>query len=185
LQPSGWKFGVDYVRADTGDDFDDAFDAVIAIEDVEILPNGGLRFIPDEWEDVEPQLNISPKGDSLARGTLVGAKGTKLTPSDLAALAVGGVSEVTVFAKPKVAFIPTGSELIPLGTLPKRGQSVDANSVMAKFMLSDMGAEPLLYPIVRDDRAALNSALDKLIPLVKTVIRDFYRIGFVGFDFAN
>jgi molybdopterin molybdotransferase/putative molybdopterin biosynthesis protein len=167
---SGWKLGVDYVRADTGDDFDDAFDAVIAIEDVEILPDGGLRFIPDEWEDIETQLNISPKGDSLAKGTLVGAKGTKLTPSDLAALAVGGVSEVTVFAKPKVAFIPTGSELIPLGTLPKRGQSVDANSVMAKNMLLEMGAEPLLYPIVRDDRELLTVALDKALAEADIVV---------------
>ena len=39
-----WVLGQDYVRADTGDDFDDAFDAVIAIEMVELLENGGVRL---------------------------------------------------------------------------------------------------------------------------------------------
>ena len=39
---SSWKEGVDYVRADTGDDFDDAFDAVIMIEQVEFREQGGL-----------------------------------------------------------------------------------------------------------------------------------------------
>ena len=38
---SGWVIGKDYVRADTGDDFPDEFDTVIAIEDVTVLEGAG------------------------------------------------------------------------------------------------------------------------------------------------
>ena len=41
---SHWKLGEDFCRADTGDDFDDHFDAVIPIEQVEFPPEGGLRL---------------------------------------------------------------------------------------------------------------------------------------------
>lgn len=43
---SGWRLGEDYVRADTGDDFDDRFDAVIPIEEVTLFPSGGLQIKP-------------------------------------------------------------------------------------------------------------------------------------------
>ena len=39
---SNWVKGIDYVRADTGDDFPDEFDAVIKIEYVRFLDNGGI-----------------------------------------------------------------------------------------------------------------------------------------------
>ena len=44
---SGWKKGEDFCRADTGDDFDDRYDAVIPIEDVTLIENGGLTIQPD------------------------------------------------------------------------------------------------------------------------------------------
>ena len=57
---SGWIEGREYVRADTGDDFDDAYDTVIPIERVTILEQGGLSLDADvkiekecmSWEKV-------------------------------------------------------------------------------------------------------------------------------------
>jgi molybdopterin molybdotransferase/putative molybdopterin biosynthesis protein len=166
---SEWKPGLDYIRADTGDDFDDAFDAVIAIESVEILPNGALKFAKD-LESVVSGSNVSGKGESLKSGALIGAKGSRMTPCDLAALAIGAVSEVTVLKKPTVAFIPTGSELIPLGEFPKRGQAVEANSLIAEYMLREMGAEPIILPIVKDVREALTSALNNALKNADVVV---------------
>ena len=47
---SSWRSGVDYVRADTGDDFDDAFDSVIRIEDID-LHKDCLLYTSDAADD--------------------------------------------------------------------------------------------------------------------------------------
>ena len=35
-----------------------------------------------------------------------------------------------MIARPKVAFIPTGTELVPVGVEPQRGENVETNSLM-------------------------------------------------------
>ncbi|MDR1247077.1 MAG: molybdopterin molybdotransferase MoeA [Clostridiales Family XIII bacterium] len=154
---SSWENGREYVRADTGDDFDDRFDAVIPIEDVKFLPGDGISLRDDHR--VKKGMNIRPSGNSVKEGELLVAAFTRLRPFDLAALALGGITDVEVVKKPVVAFIPTGNELIPRGMAPERGRTVDSNSIMVKHMLIEMGAEPLCTPIVRDEPDALRAAV--------------------------
>ncbi|MDR0648001.1 MAG: molybdopterin molybdotransferase MoeA [Synergistaceae bacterium] len=159
---SKWRIGTDFVRADTGDDFEDRFDAVIAIEEVDLTEDGGISFISPDVE-VEPGSNVRERGDSFWKGDLLIGENLPIRPTDLAALAMGGVTMVPVRKKPRAAFIPTGSELIPPQMRPKRGQNVDTNSLMAKHMLLGMGADPLLFPIVPDAKAELGNALDQAL----------------------
>jgi len=166
---SAWVRGVDYVRADTGDDFDDAFDAVVVIEDVEFLEGGGIKFLPDT-DEVRAGTNVTPKGSAIKKGNLICPKGTRLVVIDVAAIAMGGVSEVEVYKKPICAFIPTGTELIPIGQLPERGQTVNSNSLLAKLMIEEFGAEPLIFPIIRDDKAALTEAFEKALACADIVV---------------
>jgi molybdopterin molybdotransferase/putative molybdopterin biosynthesis protein len=159
---SDWKLGRDFVRADTGDDFDDAFDAVIAIEDVELLEDGGIRFTRPL--EVKSGYQVKGQGADLKKGALLVPKGTRIDARALGALAMGGMWEIPVVKKPRVAFIPTGSELVPAGSPLRRGENFDSNSLLAQAMLEEMGAEPLLHPIVRDDPQALRDALQKVLP---------------------
>ncbi|MGN0295189.1 MAG: molybdopterin molybdotransferase MoeA [Lachnospiraceae bacterium] len=159
---SGWRMGTDFVRADTGDDFDDAFDTVIAIEKVTFLENGGIQI--DPHVNTRPGFNVKPCGADVKKGALLVKKGTVLSASDLAAIAMGGLAEVPVVRKPRVSFLPTGSELVPAGEPLQRGKNFDSNSVMVAQMLREMGAVPILHPIVKDDRESLNAALEELMP---------------------
>ena len=163
-----WKRGVDYDRADTGDDFDDKFDSVIRIEDVTLLPSGGIEI--HEGVTVTPGMNVHGAGSSFREGTQLIDSGLPLRPCDLAALAMGGVLEVEVYKKPRIAFIPTGSELIPLGAPLRRGCNYDTNSLLVRLSLEKMGAEPVCYPIVRDDPAQLKDALHKALGEADIVI---------------
>lgn len=165
---SNWKLGVDFVRADTGDDFDDRFDAVIPIEKVSIPEDGGLVIDPDI--QVKKNINVRPCGSTIHRGELVGRKGRKLRSFDLACLAMGGVTEVEVYKKPRVAFLPTGTELVPLGTEVTRGKNIDSNSVLVKNMLLEMGAEPVLFPITGDNREKLAAILEQALSQADVVI---------------
>ena len=108
-----WRLGRDYVRADTGDDFDDRFDAAIPVEAVTFLKGGGVKLAPDT--EVSPGMRVRPAGESVARGDLLLRAGTCLRPFNLAAAAVGGHTKLAVVKKPVVAFLPTGSELVPPG----------------------------------------------------------------------
>lgn len=165
---SQWRIGTDFVRADTGDDFDDRYDAVIRIEDVILDEEGGIKF-RDEVS-VTKGMNVTKRGNLIKEGDLLIQKGMKIRPTDLAALAIGGIVRIPVYRKPVVAFIPTGSELIPMGTIPERGQNIDSNSIMAKHMLIEMGAQPICYPIVKDSPADLETTLKAAIKTADIVI---------------
>lgn len=159
---TNWQLGRDYVRADTGDDFDDAFDAVIAIENIKMLDGGGIEILPDA--KIAPGVNVRGQGSQVRTGTPLAQKGRKLTALDVAAIAMGGVTEITVVRRPRVGFIPTGSELVPVGTTPARGQNIDTNSLMCARLLTEFGARSILHPIVRDDPVQLEKVLDEMLP---------------------
>ena len=83
---------------------------------------------------------------------------------------MAGMTEVSVYKKPTVGFIPTGSELIAVGEEVTRGKNIDSNSVLAKFMLKEMGADVINYPIVKDDFKLLEAALDRALSECDIVI---------------
>lgn len=158
---SNWVNGVDYVRADTGDDFSDDFDAVIAIEDVKFNENGGITLSEDVV--IEKNSNVNPSGHLVRKDELLVKAKTCLKPIHLTILATGGVEKVKVIKKPKVGYIPTGSELVPLFTPPKRGQNIESNGLMIRTMLEELGAEFIYYPITNDDLDNINNKLEKAL----------------------
>lgn len=162
-----WQLGVDFVRADTGDDFPDEFDTVIAIENVPLV-DGNL--VIDPATHVSPGQNVRPRGSSITEGALLVKGGTALLPSDLAVLAMGGIETPEVITQPKVAFIPTGNELVALGTEVKRGHNIDGNSFLAEGTLEELGAIPLMYPIVSDSKERLKAALESALEQADIVI---------------
>lgn len=157
---SNWVLRKDYVRADTGDDFSDEFDTVIAIENVDLKVNsiswkGKIEF--------EKGMNIRPSGSLIEKDTLLLEKGSRISPTNLSLLAMGNHLEISVYKKPRVVFIPTGSELVKLGDSINRGQNVDSNSVMVKALLEEFGAEAVIYPIAKDDPKLLKISIDKAL----------------------
>lgn len=165
---SSWRLGVEFVRADTGDDFPDEYDAVVMIEKAAIQEDGSV--VLDDDVQVEPGTNTMRAGSTVRAGKPILKAGALIRPTDLAALCMGGLSAVKVRKRPVVAFIPTGSELVSFGMRPQRGQVVDANSLMCKGMLESYGARVVKYPIVRDDPAALEAAFERALETSDLVV---------------
>ena len=165
---SKWVKGVDYVRADTGDDFPDAFDCVIAVEQV-IFEGESMRFV-DGFEFDPEKKNVNPSGILIAKDTLLAPAHTKITPEIMVSLAMGGITWVPVIRKIKVIFIPTGSELIQPGDVPQRGQNIDTNGLMIKHLLEQRGAEVTCHSIVRDNKNDLEKALDESLAWADMVL---------------
>ena len=157
---SSWELGVDYVRANTGVAFDDGFDAVIPIEDVD-LSGGKLRFI--KAVTPKPGDLIRMPGTTMKSGRMLAGAGKLLSSTDVAMLAMGGLVSVKVLPKPRVAFIPTGSELVPFGQTPAVGQAVDCNSLTARLLLEEYGAEPHVCNPLPEDQTKIRAALEAAV----------------------
>ncbi|MEG1538240.1 MAG: molybdopterin molybdotransferase MoeA, partial [Clostridiales bacterium] len=134
-----------------------------------ILEGDRLRFAADFVFDPQEET-VDPAGTIVMGGALLVPAHTRLTPTLMASLAMGGISWVPVIRKLTVAFIPTGSELIPPGSQPQRGQNIETNGMMLSGLLTQWGAEVICHPIVGDDAAQLEQALDKALSCADMVL---------------
>lgn len=163
-----WIKGIDFIQADTGDDFSDEFDAVIPIESVSYDEEGNLHISPKV--KVFAGSAIKNKGETVSEGDLLVKENTVLQPPHLCVLATGGYEEIEVYDRPKVAYIPTGNELVSLGTSPCRGQNIESNGIMVKTAVEKWGGEFITYPIVKDHVKSLKETLMKAISIADIVI---------------
>ena len=171
-----WRRGVDFAQADTGDDFPDAFDAVVAIEHVRYDEGGVPRlFEGEEPPAIKPGLGVNPAGSIVRAGCPIAPAHMRLTPELVAACAVGGLAQVEVLREPVVGFLATGSELIPWGSMPERGQNIVANSLLVRGLVAHwFGVAPETHRTVR---ARLGETLVK--PAA------FERVAHVRLEFAD
>jgi putative molybdopterin biosynthesis protein len=68
----------------------------------------------------------------------------------LAAIAACGHTTIIVSRKPRVAILPTGTELVPVGKPARRGEIIEFNSIMIAAQVMDWGGIPVRYPITED-----------------------------------
>jgi putative molybdopterin biosynthesis protein len=132
--------------------------AVIPIENVESLDK--LAKITAEIRQpasirirasVAPWSHVRPLGEDIVATQLVLPAGHILRAVDLGAIAAAGHQEIPVARKPRVAVLPTGTELVPIGSPLKPGDILEYNSLVLAAQIKAMGGEPHRYPIVRDD----------------------------------
>jgi molybdopterin molybdotransferase len=103
---------------------------------------------------------VRPRGSDVPQGRVAIAAGTPLDPGRVALAAALGRSELPVHRRPRVAILPTGDEIVPVGRTPRPGQIVETNGHALLAAARDAGAEPLLLPIAPDEPAALRRALE-------------------------
>ena len=143
---------------DTGDPLPDWANAVIPIENVESLDENGQLTkdirMPKAIRiraSVAPWSHVRPLGEDIVATQLVLPAGHVLRPVDLGAVAASGHQEIKVARKPKVAILPTGSELVPIGSSLKVGDILEYNSLVLAAQIKAMGGEPTRFPIIKDD----------------------------------
>ncbi len=129
-------------------------DAVVMVEDTERQKDAVKVFRP-----VRPRENVSSRGSDIRKGSLVLAEGEVLTPAKLGALAAIGREAVTVFARPRVALLVTGDEIVPPGMRLRPGQVYDINSHTMAAAVRESGGEPVPGGRVPDRMEALEESL--------------------------
>src|SRR5215213_6727293 len=157
-QPLLLRIGSEAEYVDTGDPLPGWANAVIPIENVESLDE--LGHITVEIREpasirirssVAPWSHVRPLGEDIVATQLVLPSGHILRPADLGAIAAAGHQEIKVARKPKVAILPTGTELVPIGSQLKAGDILEYNSLVLAAQIKSMGGESTRFPITKDN----------------------------------
>ncbi len=145
------------VYVDTGDPLPEWANAVVPIENVEPLDEND-RVSPDPRHPfairlraaLPPWSHVRPLGEDIVATQLVLPAGHVIRPVDLGAAAASGHTALRVSHRPRVAVLPTGSELVPVGQPPERGDIIEYNSIVLAAQILGWGGEPVRYPITPD-----------------------------------
>src|SRR3990170_876592 len=148
------------VYVDTGDPMPDGFNAVIMIEDVNIVgaksKGQSAKSEKDESEYIEiispatPWQNVRVIGEDIVATELILPENHRIRPVDTGAMLAAGYTEVAVRRKPKVVVIPTGTEIIEPGTELKKGDIIEFNSRILGGLVSEWGGNAVRFRIVPD-----------------------------------
>jgi len=151
---------------DTGDPILPPFNAVVMLE--HLYPVGEEEI--EIHAAVPPWHHVRAMGEDMVATELILPEGHTLTPVDLGAIAGCGLGAVEVRQRPRVAVIPTGSELVPPGSAVKPGEIIEFNSLMLCGMVREWGGEANRTGIVPDDFAAIRAAVEEAVATHDVVV---------------
>ncbi|OGS50378.1 MAG: molybdenum cofactor biosynthesis protein [Euryarchaeota archaeon RBG_16_68_12] len=138
----------------TGSSLPAGADAVVMVEDTEREGDAVRVYSP-----VHPGENVSRQGEDIRRGETVVRAGEFLTPAKVGALAAVGERDVDVYARPQVAILTTGDEVVPPGGRIRPGQVYDINAHTMASIVLEAGGEPALLGRVPDRLDRLTAAI--------------------------
>lgn len=154
-RPLHLKLGADFVIVDTGNAIPKEFNAVIMIEDINVIDDETIEII----EPATPWQHIRPIGEDIVQEEMLFPQGHILRPADLGVLLASKTIKVPVIKKPVVTIIPTGNELVMADDSLSPGKIIEFNGTVFANFVRQWGGEPHLHEIVRDNPDSIKEAL--------------------------
>jgi putative molybdopterin biosynthesis protein len=144
-----------FAPVDTGHPLPPWANAVIMIEHVYPQPGGSVlvRAAASPWQ------HVRLVGEDIVATEALLPRGHRIRPYDIGALLAAGHVTVPVAARPRVAIIATGSELVEPGEALEPGAIVEFNSRVIAAFVREWGGAPERRPRVADEPAALRTAI--------------------------
>ena len=144
------------VEIATGAPLPTGADAVVMVEETE-RSGATIRIL----SAVAVGQNVGRRGADIKSGDRVITAGDVLVPSRIGALAATGCAHVEVYARPRVAILSTGNEVIEPGLPLPPGHIFDVNRFTLGAVVSRHGCDPDLHRPVPDALDVLVDALDR------------------------
>jgi len=146
------------IEVATGSTLPSGADAVVMVEDTEREADAVRVYSP-----VHPGENVSPQGEDIRKGDVVVRRNEFMTPAKIGAVAAIGRDGLTVYARPRVAILTTGDEVISPGRSIRPGQVYDINAPTMASVVRESGGEPVLLGRVPDRLEALKAAIRRAV----------------------
>jgi molybdopterin molybdotransferase len=155
------------VAVPTGGVLPDGADAVVMVEYTAATMPGTIEVT----RPVAPGAGLVRADEDVAAGATLISAGRPLRSAELGLLAAAGIGTVGVHARPRVAIISTGDEVVPPDTaVLTAGQVRDATASALAGLVTEAGGEPVLAGIVPDDRRALEGVLREALTTADLVV---------------
>ena len=122
-------------------------DAVIMVENTQQVDATTIEVI----RPVAHGENVVQPGEDVKRGEVILPAGHYLRPQDLGGLTAMGITAVSVAAKPRVAILSLGDEVVAPEATPSEGQIRDINTYTISALVEQAGGVPLPLGIVKDN----------------------------------
>jgi putative molybdopterin biosynthesis protein len=144
-----------FAYVDTGNALPAWANAVIMIEKVRHIDDHTIEI----FEAVAPWNHVRLMGEDIVATELLLPRCHRLRPYDLGALLAAGHTSIRVKARPTVAIIPTGDELIQPGEDAKPGAVIEFNSTVLAAFVREWGGTAVKYPRARDDAKIMTETI--------------------------
>ena len=131
-------------------------DAVVMVEETDTGEDDQVRI----FTPVYPRQHVGRRGADITTGQTLVTRGDHLTPSRIGALAAIGVADIEVFARPQIALLSTGDEIVEPGQPLAPGQIYDINRFTLQAIIDAHGGTPISHPTTGDTLDALSAAVD-------------------------
>jgi molybdenum cofactor synthesis domain-containing protein len=131
-------------------------DAVVIVEDTTSEGDAIQVLAP-----VAPQQNIGRQGADIRSGQTVLRSGERLTPAKIGVIAALGVTDVSVYARPRVAVLSTGNEIVDPGQPLAPGQIYDINKFTVSALVARHGGVAVPYRTPVDTIDDLSRVVDE------------------------
>jgi len=141
----------------TGAPLPDGANAVVMVEHTEAVPPSQVRIL----RTVREGEGLLRRAAELRCGERVLSSGKQIELADVGTLASFGKADVRVSAKPRVAILATGDELVEVCESPPAGYIRNSNSYTLHAQAVAAGAEPVMLGIGRDDPQDLRVKIQK------------------------
>jgi len=133
-------------------------DAVVMVEHVE-RADGTIRLVPGRT--LSAGENVVVRGSEAREGAEVLTAGTRIGAAEIALAAFCGCVTLPVFARPSVAIVATGDELVDVPETPGPEQIRNSNSYALAAMVAMAGGAPERQTIAPDVREAIRDRIER------------------------
>ena len=155
------------VAMPTGGVLPEGADAVVMVEHTQETMPGTIEVV----RPVAPGEGLVRADEDARAGAELLPAGRRLRAQDVGLLAAAGATDVRVHARPRVAIVSTGDEIVPPGTEDLAiGQIRDATASALGALVRDAGGDPDPRGIVPDDRDALAAVLRDAVASCDVVV---------------
>jgi molybdopterin molybdotransferase len=141
------------IRIHTGGMLPDTANAVVMIEYTQSLSDSEIEVL----KAVAPGENVIQIGEDVQNRDVILQPYHRIRPQDIGGLLAVGLTEITVFRRPRIGILSCGDELVEPSQTPSFGQIRDINAHTLAALINDKGGDSVPLGIAPD---TLNKYID-------------------------
>ncbi|TLD96209.1 molybdopterin molybdenumtransferase MoeA [Helicobacter jaachi] len=137
-------------------------DTLVIVEHI-MLKNDRI-FLDTTRDSVKKSQWIRQVGDNYKQGDVLLRKGDKIGAFEVGLLAELNHNFIQVYQRARVGVMCIGDEIVEVGEQsPSQSAVRSVNTHLLESLLTQMGQEPIIYPILKDDKALIRATYERAL----------------------